>query len=56
MYEGEDWLYRPILRKMCMVDVLNDIRYDLGDIVEMNEALDVEGENKARLQKWARSK
>ena len=53
MAEHEDWLYRPILRGLCDAGWLYDAARDLGQFVEMNEALDVEAENHIRARRAA---
>ena len=50
MASKEDWLLRPVLHHLCKYESLLEGRIDLLDIVKMNEALDVEIENKRRLQ------
>jgi len=42
----EDWLMRPVLRGMCRYGELRDGSLDLSDIALMNEAIDVEAENR----------
>lgn len=54
MADGEDWLMRPVLRGMCSMQELKDGTHDLLDITIMNEALDVEAENRYRLQERPR--
>lgn len=49
MAGGDDWLLRPVLRGLCRYESLRDGSLCLGDIVKMNEALDVEAENQRRL-------
>lgn len=39
---------RPILHGLCTYTALLDGSLDLGDIVRMNDALDVKFENEAR--------
>jgi hypothetical protein len=51
MEGGEDWLLRPALRGLCGYEGLRDGTLDLEDVAVMNEALDVEQENQARVQK-----
>lgn len=51
MGEGLDWLYRPVVAGMCKYESLIDGTLDLFDIAEMNDALDVQAENQARIQK-----
>lgn len=42
---GEDWLLRPVIRRMCLYESLKDGSIDLADIALMNDALDVLAEN-----------
>lgn len=51
MIGGEDWLMRPVLRGVCSLRELQDGTYGLEDVMLMNEALDVEAENRYRLDK-----
>jgi hypothetical protein len=44
------WLMRPVLAKMFRLYELYDGTYDLCQVAEMNEALDVEAENSWRVQ------
>lgn len=48
MAGGEDWLMRPILRGLCDYSELNHTNLDLCDFAMMNDALDVEAENKLK--------
>jgi hypothetical protein len=48
MADGEDWLLRPVVRKLCRFESLTNGALDLADIGLMNEALDVEDENQRR--------
>lgn len=48
MVEGEDWLFRPVLRQMCRAESLFDGTLDLEQIALLNEAIDVEAENQYR--------
>jgi hypothetical protein len=50
MIGGEDWLMRPILRGLCKYESLLDGSIGLYDLSLMNEALDVEQENRRRLR------
>lgn len=52
MEGGEDWILRPVLRGLCKYESLKNCSLDLADIALMNEALDVEEENKYRLHLW----
>lgn len=49
MAGSEDWLMRPILRGMCKYESLKNCRVDLYDIDLMNEAIDIEEENRHRI-------
>lgn len=49
MAEGEDWIMRPVLRGLCRYESLRDGTLSLLDISLMNEAIDVEEENRYRL-------
>lgn len=46
--DGEDWMWRPVLRGMCRYESLIDGSLGLNDLARINEALDVEAENQAR--------
>lgn len=52
MTEGEDWLLRPVLRGMCKYESLKDGTLDLIDVDRLNEAIDVDEENRARVAEW----
>lgn len=43
--DGEDWLLRPVIRRMCTYESLKTGEVDLSDIALMNDALDVVSEN-----------
>jgi hypothetical protein len=49
MAEGEDFLYRPVLAGMCREESLFDGTLTLYRVVLMNEALDVQAENRRRI-------
>lgn len=49
MVGGEDWLLRPVMRGLCVYESLKNGRIDLYDIDLLNEAIDVEEENKSRI-------
>jgi len=51
MTSGEDWLLRPVLRQLCRYESLKDGSISLLDIAKMNEALEVEAENRARMNR-----
>lgn len=46
MPDGEDWLYRPVVKGMCLAESLKNGALDLSDIAEMNDVLDVIEENR----------
>ena len=52
MSDGEGWLLRPVARQMCRYESLKDGTLDLFDIARMNEMLDVDDENRARVAEW----
>lgn len=47
----EDLLMRPVLRGMCRYESLIDGTLDLVDIALMNDAINVDDENRARVTK-----
>jgi hypothetical protein len=49
---GEDFLYRPVRAGMCNMVQLKDGSLDLFDIIRANEALDVEAENRWRVNEY----
>lgn len=49
MEDGEDYLMRPVLAGLCSYADLKSGLLDLNDVAMMNEALDVQAENQARL-------
>lgn len=51
MIGEEDWLMRPVLRGLIRAESLLDGSIDLEFIALLNEALDVETENRLRLEK-----
>lgn len=53
MVDGEDWVMRPVLRGMCKYESLLDGTLRLSDIARMNEAIDVEQINQARVMRAA---
>ncbi len=53
MADGEDWLFRPVMRGLLKAESLLDTTIDLEFIALLNEAIDVEQENQARLRKVA---
>lgn len=52
MAEGEEWLLRPVRARMCSYEALVNGVLSLEDVLVMNEALDVEEENTARLRAY----
>ena len=48
MPENEDWVMRPVLKRMCLYESLKNGTIDLEDIAKMNDAIDVENENERR--------
>lgn len=51
MEDGEDWIMRPVVNHLCSYESLVEPgRLSLADIARMNEALDVETENRYRLR------
>jgi hypothetical protein len=49
MGEGDDWLMRPVIERMCLYESLKDGTLDLRDIARMNDALDCRAENERRI-------
>ncbi len=49
MVTGEDWIFRPVMRGMCRYESLKNGDLDLFDVAQMNEAIDVEEENRMRI-------
>jgi len=52
MVEQEDWLFRPVLRKLISGESLLDGSVDLAFIALLNEALDIEQENSLRSHRY----
>lgn len=52
MAQGEDWLFRPVMRGMLRAESLLDRSVDLEFIALLNEAIDVEQENTHRAQTY----
>lgn len=46
MTDKEDWLLRPVMRGMCRYESLKNGELDMFDIATMNDAIDVEEENR----------
>jgi hypothetical protein len=55
MIGEEDWVMRPVLRNLIRAESLLDGSVDLNYIALLNEALDVEAENRYRLEKAMRN-
>lgn len=51
MVEGEDVMYRPVLRRVLPESALYDGTVSLGRVMLLNEAIDVEDENIYRFNK-----
>lgn len=51
MADGESWLLRPVIEKMCLYEGLKDGTLDLADLAKMNDALDIKAENERRWRK-----
>lgn len=51
MGNGEDWLFRPILRGLCDYNALNSLT--IYDFAIMNQALDVLDANEKKAQSLA---
>jgi hypothetical protein len=51
MSDGTDWLMRPVAKGWIRYESLLQTEIDLEDIARMNEAIDVETENEARMAK-----
>lgn len=56
MADGEGWIMRPVMRSMCTYESLINGSVDLCDLARMNEALDVDDENRRRVSEWAQVK
>lgn len=55
MPEGEDFLWRPVLERLCTLRELQDGTYDLADVAAFNEVLDVRDENTRRINSASRT-
>lgn len=51
MMEGEDWLFRPVMRGLVKGESLFDCTLNLEQIALFNEAIDVMDENTARARR-----
>lgn len=49
MANGEDFLFRPVLKGVLHIKDLTSGEVDLNDVADLNEALDVMEENERRL-------
>lgn len=54
MHGEEDILFRPVLRGLIRAESLRDGSVDLEYIMLLNEALDVDGENRYRVEEAVR--
>lgn len=52
MADGEGWIMRPVTRGLCTYESLKNGAVDLCDIARMNEAIDVDEENRKRVTEW----
>jgi hypothetical protein len=50
MTDGEDYIYRPVLRGLVRIESLLDGTVGLLTVAKLNEALDVENENHNRMR------
>jgi hypothetical protein len=50
MASGEDFIFRPILAGLCKFEAVKEKAIDLYDLARMNEALDIDAENKRRVR------
>lgn len=48
MVEQQDWILRPVLHGLCKYESLIDGTLTLADVDLLNEALDVDAENRYR--------
>lgn len=53
--DGEGFLLRPVMRNMCRYESLKNGAVDLADIACMNEAIDVDDENRMRIAEWSKN-
>lgn len=51
MAEGEDWLYRPVLRGYVQAESLFNGAITLEQVALVNEAIDVSEENQRRYER-----
>lgn len=52
MADGTFYAMRPVIHGLCKYESLLDGTLTLGDLARMNDALDVDFENKARISAW----
>lgn len=45
-----DWLFRPVVRGLCMFESLLDGTVDVAHIAVLNDVLDLHDENQRRLE------
>lgn len=53
MSTGEDWLMRPVLRRLCSFEALVNGTLDLEAVATMNEAIDVMDANQRTAREQA---
>jgi uncharacterized protein DUF6889 len=51
MKDGEEWVMRPAIERVCLYESLKSGLLDLEDVARMNAAIDVKYENENRLNK-----
>lgn len=51
MVSEEDWLFRPVIRKLCRYESIINGDLGLEDVATMNELIDIDDENRLRLMK-----
>lgn len=56
MADGEGWVMRPVMRGLCSYESLTNGAIDLCDIARMNDAIDIDDENRRRISEWATPK
>lgn len=56
MPNGEDWLFRPVLRGCCKAESLYDGTLRIEHLAKLSDALDCADENEARARKAAEKK
>ncbi|XWJ93505.1 DUF6889 family protein [Phytobacter ursingii] len=50
--DGEDYLRRPVQAGFIPYTALKDGSVDLADIARMNDWIDIQADNDARIRKW----